>query len=899
MRELIARVRDWLRRDELDAELSEELRFHREHLERDARLEDGAAGAAPDIARRRLGNVTRVHEEARDRWSVPWLDHLLQDARYAARGLRRSPSFTATVVLTLGLGIGANVAMFNMIDELMFRPYPFLRDPAMVHRVYLQTTSRAGQSTITMFPYARYLDLRRWSTSFSDFAVFTAGRHGVGTGESARDRTVLGVSAGFFGFFDARPALGRYFTPAQDTIGDGAKVVVISHAFWQSELGGRDVIGEPLLVGNVAYEIVGVAPKGFVGVAEDEAPAVFVPITAYAQNQGGSNRENYYLQYTWDWAQVMVRRKPGISRETADADLTNAFRRSWTAARAINPRYRSTEAANPRAVAGAMKTAAGPVPSLEAKTLLWVSGVSLTVLLIACANVANLYLTRALRRRREMALRIALGVSRARLTAQALTESILLSVLGCAAGLVVAQWGGAILRQLFLAERAPLVLITDWRTLGMALVAALVVALVTGVAPVFFAGRTDVIATLKAGAREGTYQRSGARSTLLVVQGALCVVLLVGAGLFVRSFANVSTMSLGYDADPILLVEWERRGTPMDSAARAALRDRLLATARAQPDVISAAWTNSAPFSSGTSTFLLAVPGVDSVGLLGRFTFQIAGAGYFETMGTRIVRGRAFSAADRAGSPRVTIVSEAIASTLWPDRNPLGQCMRISIDNKPPGTHSCTTVIGVAENAVHSPTTDYPMRYYLPESQLDFGATWLLLRMRRDPAVAAEETRLALQAVMPGQSHVAARPARDMVSAKNRSWQLGATTFAGFGLLALVVAAIGLYGVIAYNVAQRMHELGVRMALGARGIDVARLVVGQGVRMGLSGVAVGSAIALGAGRWIQPLLFRESARDPVVFALVALTLVLVAIVASAVPAVRAIRADPNTVLRAD
>jgi putative ABC transport system permease protein len=889
MRELLARLRDWLRRDQLDAELAEELRFHRAHLERDT------TGGKPG-----LGNVTRIHEDARERWSLPWLDHLQQDVRYAVRGLKRSPGFTVAVVLTLGLGIGANAAMFNLIDQLMFRPFPYLRDPGTVHRVYLRTAGWARDNLYVVFPYTRYADLARWSTTFSATAGFVAGTHGVGSGDATRERVVLGVTGNFFEFFDARPALGRFIAPSDDVMPSGENVAVLGFGLWTSDYGSRNVLGESIQVGNTRYTIVGVAPERFIGVAEGAPPAIYVPITAYATNEGGGSRTDYFLKYNWDWVQMMVRRKPGVTEAIATADLTNAFLRSWEASRAAHPLYRSAAEARPSAVAGPLKTAAGPTAGLEARTLLWVCGVALTVLLIACANVSNLVLARALRRRREIALRLALGVSRRRLIAQAFSESLVLAALGCLTGIAFAQWGGLALHRLFIADGAGASIATDWRTLAVAMVAALGAAIVTALVPVIFAGDADITSTLKSGSREGMQQRSGARSALLVVQSALCVMLLVGAGLFVRSLGNVRDVRLGYDVDRVLMARWERRGTSLDSASRVTLRQRMLDAALARPEVERAAWINHPPFGQGTSTLLLEVPGIDSVSRLGRFTYQITSADYFATVNTRVLRGRAYTEADRAGTPPVVVVSDAMAAALWPGRDALGQCMRVSWRSRPAGMPlPCTTVIGVVENAVHDPIADYPFRYYLPEAQVDFGATSLLLRLRRDPSDAAEDIRRTLQAVMPGQSHVVVEPARDLVNMKRRSWLVGAAMFVGFGLLAVLVATVGLYAVVAYDVAQRRHELGVRIALGARGGDIARLVVGQGARLAAIGVALGIALALVVARWIQPLLFQQSATDPMVLGAVGVLLIGVAVVASSLPAARAMRADPNTVLRAE
>jgi predicted permease len=395
------------------------------------------------------------------------------------------------------------------------------------------------------------------------------------------------------------------------------------------------------------------------------------------------------------------------------------------------------------------------------------------------------------------------------------------------------------------------------------------------------------------------HRRSRLRGALLVAQGALSALLLVGAGLFVRSLVHARDLRLGYDVDPLLLLQYERRGTPIDSAGRVALRARMLDAALAVPGVERGAWTTSGPFASGTSTLSLSVPGVDSLARLGRFTMQVIGPGYFETIGTRIVLGRPFSRDDIVAAPRVVVVSEAMAATLWPRTNPIGQCLRIARIGIVSEATPCTTVIGIAENAVHDPAADLPLRYYLPESQLDWGATWLLVRTRGEPSLVADDVRRAVQAVVPGQMFVTARPALELMDAKRRSWLIGAILFVALGGLALVVAAVGLYGAIAYDVSRRMHEVGVRLALGARRSNIVGLVIGQGAWFATVGFVLGSGLALGAARWLQPLLFQQSARDPIVYAGVGAVLIGVALVASGLPAARAAKADPNLVLRSE
>ncbi|HVZ48959.1 MAG TPA: ABC transporter permease, partial [Gemmatimonadaceae bacterium] len=803
-----------------------------------------------------------------------WLDTALNDARYALRGLRRSPAFTITVILTLGLGIGANTAMFGIIDRLMFRPFPYMRDPDAVNRVYLRSTYRGQTFTGGVSEYTRYLDMKNFTHSFSQAAGYANFTLAVGSGVASREQRVGLVSASFFDFFDAKPALGRYFLASEDTTPRGADVAVLDYEFWQTEYGGRpDVIGEKLQVHNMLCTIIGVAPKGFVGIWDNAPPVVYVPITTYAgSTPGAEDRATYYTRYNWGWMDMMARRKPGVTVEAASADLTQAHLKSW-GIEATQERVTPADIARPMGIAGAIKAAAGPDPTVEAKTVRWVSAIALIVLLIACSNVANLFLSRALRRRRETAVRVALGVARSRLMAQWFTESLILALIGCAAGVVIAQWGGAALRQLFVGNGAAIPVATDWRTLGVSAALAIVAAVLTGFAPMLVAGKDGIASDLKAGSREGTHRRSRLRTGLLVLQVTMSAVLLVGAGLFMRSFAHVRELRLGFDADPAVLVSRNSRGVSLPDSQLIALNASLLAAAQAVPGVEHAAIVSSVPFWSTSSTRLV-VPGIDSTSRLGRFTYQTGTADYFAAMGTRILRGRAFDDRDREGTERVAIVSDAMARVLWPGEDPIGKVMRVGSD-----TAAYTTVVGVAEDAAQQQLqgNDDRFRYYMPLAQYrPMRGSYLIARVTGDPARVGESIRTALQPLMPGQGYVTTRPLRDIIAGQQRAWRFGATMFVAFGFLALVVAAIGLYGVIGYNVAQRMHELGVRVALGAQAGDLVRLVMRQGLGVSLAGIAAGVVIALLLGNQVQPLLFQEHARDPLVFGVVAATLVCVA-----------------------
>lgn len=897
-REILSRLLALGRRNQLDRVLAEDLAAHVELLARDLRNEGLSPAEALAAARRQVGNLTAIREQSRDAWGFPSIEALLKDLRYAVRGLRRSPGFSLTVILTLGLGIGANAAMFGVIDRAMLRPFPFLQSPHQVNRVYLQSTYRGRQSTNTVFPYRRYLDLQTAAGTIGQFAAQTEWRFAIGAGPDARIGNVAGVTASYFGLFDAPPLRGRYFLPDEDRPPLGARVAVLSATAWRDRFGSEDVIGRSVKVGQLDYTIVGIAPPGFVGAVATRAPEVFLPLTAIPANLGPSSQESYTRDYSWDWVQVLVRRKAGASTEAASAELTQAYIRSRASARAINPRVQPDSLARPRAVAGPVKQAAGPEPGAEARVLLWATGVAFMVLLIACANVANLTFARVLRRRRETTVRLALGVSRRRLLLQLVAEALVLTLIGCLAGLVLAQWGGLAIRNLLLPDSSVFNLAQDWRTIGFALGCGAIAVLLTSVGPALLASRTDLGGVLRGGMHGASPHRSRTRAVLVVFQGALSTLLLVGAGLFVRSFLNVRAIPLGFDPGPVIEVIPDFRGFAMDSGAAVAMERRLLEAARNLPGVEEAARVNARLYS--TNTARLAVDGVDSIEALGRFNIQIVSSGYFDVLRIRLLRGRLLSETDRPDAPLVAVVSEAMGTVLWPGKDPIGRCLFVGLGSADPG-RQCTTVVGIVANTAQQNLSDDPRyMYYLPIAQV--GPDWhppLLLRMTTVQGGELERVRRAMSSAMPGDGFVVVRPLQEVVDGQTRSWRIGATLFIVFGALALLVAIVGLYGVISYNVVQRQHELGVRAALGARAADVVWLVVAQGARFALVGVGLGLALALVLGRWVQPLLFRLTALDPLTYGIVGAGMLLAAFAASAIPAARAARADPNLALRAE
>lgn len=895
------RVRALFQRRAMEHELDEELRFHMQR-ETEKYLREGMSRAdAERRARLAFGGVDRIKDDTRDARGVARVEAIAQDFRYAWRGLRTKPGFTAAVVLTLGLGIGANTVMFGVVDRLLFRPPSYLVDAERVHRVYLRYFYNGSENVERNFSYLRYSELGKLASSFDLVAAFASRELAVGTGVNAREVAVATVSAAYFDFFDARPVLGRFFTRDEDRTPAGANVAVLGHGMWQTRYAGRpDVLGQTVHIGSQLFTIIGVAPESFVGIGERGAPAAFVPITTFASSRGTS----YYTTHRWGWLEMLARRKPGVSLAAANADLSAAYARSWNIE--ANPDgkriYPPADSSHARAELGPVHVERGPQTGPDSRIVTWVMGVAVIVLLVACANVTNLLLARAVRRRREIALRLALGVTRARLLQQLLTESILLALLGGLAGLGVAQWGGTAVRTLFLRAEDAGAVVNDTRTLLFAAVATLSVALLTGLAPALHAVHGSVAESLKAGAREGggSAHRSRLRTGLLLFQGALSVVLLVGAGLFVRSLANVRAMRLGYDVDPTVVVAANMRGTRLSPAEENALSDRMVASARTVPGVLNASITTSVPFWTFEGRGAPYVPdGVDSAQKLGTFIMQAGSTSYFETIGTRILRGRAFTNDDHARAQPVVIVGEGMAKALWPGKDAIGQRMRVDSDTMP-----YLTVVGIAEDLRGRRISgNREFWYYVPIEQYKarFGTAYsqLFVRVNGRAEEFLEPLRRRLQREMPGNAYVSAMRLQQLVSPQRRSWEFGATMFVAFGTLALVLAAIGLYSVIAYSVAQRTHELGVRIALGASVAEVVRMIVAQGVGIAAAGVAVGSGIALWASKWIEPLLFAQKARDPLVFASVAAVLLVVAIAATLRPALRATRVDPTVALRSE
>ena len=718
-------------------------------------------------------------------------------------------------------------------------------------------------------------------------------------GTPMRQVPALRTSAEIFDVLGAPALLGRTFRAGEDLPGPEA-VAVISYGLWQRVFGGSpEVLGRTTVIGDEPYTVVGVAPRGFTG-PELGRVDLWLPMSLLGPRvtQRGTERDYWTRALDAQWLQVIGRLKPGISREQAGTDATAAHRHAYgdNPTGSFTPEARLTAAslsANER----------GEEPG-ETTVSRWLVGVTLVVLVIACANVINLLLARGVRRRREVTVRIALGVGRWRLVRLLLAESVSLAVAGSVAGLGVAYALGSLVRKVFLPEIEWTAAPVDARVLLLAIGMALLTGVAIGWMPAWRAARTDVATGLKAGVREGGGQQSRLRSGLMVTQAALSVVLLVGAGLFVRSLWNVRAMDLGLEPDRVLAVSirWPSMGRIIlpDARERERMRrsgfyQQALERIRRLPGVDHAALTIGMPFWSSFGVGLR-VPGWDSLPRLpgGGPNISAVTAEYFAAMGTSVLRGGSFTPQDHAGSERVAIVSDVMARTLWPGREPLGECLLIE---KLP----CARIVGVVADARRFRLREDPhMHYYVPFGQeTGIGGTVLLIRPVGDPETFTNTVRRALLAMDPALGYVEMQSVRQIIDPQVRPWKLGATIFGLAGLLALIVAAVGLYSVQSYLVEQRTQEIGVRRALGARVGSIVRLVLRNSLGMTSLGVTIGAIAALIGGPFLQALLFEASPRDPAIFAAVAASLLVVAALASALPAWRANRVDPMEALRAE
>jgi len=851
-------------------------------------------GMSPGDARReaahRLGDVTHLRRKivAADRRRVvmgkreEFWEASVAGLRQALRGLRRSPGLAAAVVLTLGLGIGVNAAMFGVVDRLLLRAPDHVARPEQVRRVLRDGDFFGQPSVISATTYPDVVDLRTIPEFESAGAVTGITPLTLGAGEDARQVMTAKATYDFFTTLGVQPHMGRFIDAGDDQVG-APLTAVLGYEFWKAALGGdTGVLGRTLDLSGHRATVIGVAPRGFTGI-DLERVDVWLPALAAQYLQTGSDR--FLTSRTYWWLRAVVRMKDAASIDAAEARAT---------AMHINGREEGRRDPDVRILTAPLIAAQGPNASNESKVARWVAGVSLIVLLIACANVANLLLAYGAGRRREVAVRLSLGVSRARLLREMVLETVALAVLGGLAALALAYWGGGLIRRLL----APDILWTtsalSGRVVAFTAVLSLAAGLIAGFGPALQSTRADLTRDLAEGGRGSSRARSRVRGTLTVAQATLSAALLVGAGLFIQSVLQVRKLDLGLDVDRLVMAQLEFQGEELDEQETTRLYGEAMDVVARLPEVTGVAVTDV--LFQWAHVEHISVPGLDSLPVPpggGPFYYAVS-PGYMRATGTRILQGRPILDTDAEGSPPVALVNEAMARAFWPNQDPLDGCFHVE------DSEECTRVVGVVENATRAElNVDGILAYYLPLAQTGGAPAGMYVRTDGEPRALAAALAPVLRSFSPRVRFAQVQTFRELLDPQTRSWTLGAVLFTAFGALALLVAAIGLYSVLAFDVAQRTREIGIRTALGAQKARVLKGVVLTGTRLAVLGAVLGLGVSFVAARFARPLLFQVDGADPMVLGGVALLLVVVAVLASLVPGLRATRVDPMEALRAD
>jgi predicted permease len=898
MSTLLRRLMYFLRRSREDADLRDEMESHRAHrqdaLEREGLEPDAAAWAS----RRAIGNVTLAVEEARDVWAMRVLDSLRQDVRAAVRGLRKSAGFSVVVIGTLALGIGANTSLFSIFNSLIMRPLPvrdsgslaLLTDGSWSYPVWQEIRARAGDLFDGAFAW-----------SGESFDVAQSGRAVIVDGAY--------VSGHFFDVLGVPAFRGRILTTADDSPApSNGPVAVISHRFWRQHFGGADdVVGRQLTVQRLSFTIVGVMPPGFSGVDVGRMADVMLPFSAEPLLQG---RESQLQTVGTIWLQIMVRLKPGQTIEHANAALRGVqpqIRDATLPGLRENPAFAKRYLTDPFTLAPAAAGNSGLRRQFETPLFAMVVAVGL-VLLVACANIANLLLARALARRGELSVRLALGGSRGRLARLLFVESLLVAMTGAALGLVFAKWSSALLvQQLGTWESTvSLDLALDWRVLVFTATLACLCAISAGMAPMIAVKSVAPGEALKsAGRAMAGDRRFAVRGALVVAQIAVSFILVIGAGLFLRTFASLSQLPLGFAPEPLVVVHMNLLASGIPPEERGARIERLREAAAATPGVRSASLSARRLLTGSGSGWATNSVGVGDSPMtpedrrsVGRVWRNATTPGWFETMAIPLLSGRDFNDSDRVGSPLVAIVNEAFVRRFLPNQRPIGQTLRVA-DAGPR-----YEIVGVVADAVYTtPREGMLATMYVPLAQREprewtsrRDAVLTIKAVSGQRALVERDVATALTRADPTLVFTSGT-FDQIVDATETQERLMAMMSGFFGALALLLAALGLYGIVAQAVSARRTEIGLRMALGAQPTGIVRLVFHRIGVLIVAGLALGLAGSWWAARFIAPLLFQVEARDPTTFAGTAAVLVAVGVLAAWVPARRAAGLDPATVLR--
>ena len=892
-------LRFW--RSNLDADLDDELRFHLEE-----RMEAlVATGLTREDARcaaeREFGDVRAVRDRLREidrrlnatRRRARRLEQWRQDFAYSVRSLRRTPGIAGTIIVTLALGIGVNATLFSLLDRVFIETPAGIGHADQVRRLYWQSGTEGGSFPVAPFSMPMFDAMSNGLRGVAPMTVYQRDHERFGN-DQVTSTVVTLAGPRYFTLLDVQPAFGRFFSQEEERVDLQSAVAVMSDAFWRRRFGGSpaDAIGQMIVLNKHPFTVIGVAPREFRGTDLD-ATDVWVPLGMLNELAPIGQPQNGIPWYRLPWLYgfgVLARPIRGNVAQF-DAAATVAVRRGF----AENRR----EGRNARVLTGPLIAARGPgEPEQEASIAIRLGGVSLIVLLIACANVANLLLARAIHRRREIGIRVALGIGRAGIVKLFLTESVIGAMTAGVVALLISAWAGALLRRLLFPSIHWVAGVLDWRIGAFTALIALATGIVAGFGAAIRASRTDIVEALKSGGRQGGIRSSRLRSALVATQAAFSTVLLIGAVLFVESLHAVRGLDLGYDVRKLVSVSVKYEGGESkdhDVAIETGISELAGRLARL-PGVEHVALANMSPMYGFSFNTVFYATG-DSFPKWSDGVPEVTAVSpeYFATIGLRLDHGRGLTGSDvRNGG--VAIVNRTLARSSWPHEEATGQCLRIGKPSAP-----CLTVVGVAEDARRADVVERPVRQiYIPvRPSGDYSPGYVIVRVAPDQAA-----RLALAArqqvprMFSGAEADVIRMA-DVLAPQYRPWELGASLFSVFGILALIVAAIGVFSALSHDVSQRRHELGVRAALGAGLGDIVRLVVGQGLRVATLGAVIGVTLALAAGRLIASLLYGVSPSNPLVLILVTVLLTMVAVVASALPAWRASRTDPLEALRAE
>jgi predicted permease len=878
LNELLFRLRALCRREQLDAEMREEMAHHVEMTAAQREADGVSAKEARFSAQRTFGNCGLIQERCRDDRGFAWLDEVLRDVRFAARMLRKNPGFTLVVVLTLALGVGANTALFSILNSVVLQPLPY---PEASRLVWLAETWPGVEKTSISYP--NFIDWREQQTVFDRVGAYRTKSYNL-TGDAEPVLTTVGeMSHDVMSALGIQPAIGRSFTPEEDSA-SGAPVTLLSDALWRSRYGAAPgIVGQTITLDGRAYTIVGVMPPIF---AFPRAATLWVPLAPVVAATTGisTNRAAH------SGIHAVGQLKPGVTLEQARANLD-------AIAVQLDAQYPDANRGHRVHMTSLHESLVGSA----SKTLWPLFGAAGLVLLIACANVANLLLARASVRQKEMAVRAALGASRRQILRQLFIESLLLAGLGGIVGLLLARWalGGIVA---LMASAVPTVTDTklDQNVLIFFASAALVSAVLFGLAPAWHASRVVLQDALQNASR-GSSGRGRLRHGLVVVELALTLLLLIGAGLLVRTMARMERIDPGYNTERVLTFRVDLNiGKYSVPAQRAAFFNELLERLRVLPGVKAASLTSHVPLSGGVMTNEFVIENRPEPPPGGRPFAQtvVVERDFFRTMDIPVIKGRAFNEQDIAGSPTV-MIDEEFARRYWPDQDPIGQSIRLGAgarQNQP-----AATIVGVVRRVKLENLTDRGgnVQVYLP-----FGAGFrsgmiVVMRTAADPVSLVASARQQVLALDPNQPIHSVRTLEDVRERSGSSQRLNLILLGTFALVALGLAAVGLYGVLSYLVAQRQREIGVRMALGARRADVVKMIVRQGMILIAVGAAIGLPAAFALSRVLGHLLFEVSPYDPLTFGVVVVVLVIVALFACGFPARRAAGVDPMIALRSE